>query len=186
MVEGLAMAVIEALVSFLVRRSLETSFPVQMDNMPAWYGESVSGHTCESGMGTGGMPRAMDQAVADANARLVRRLEVAARAAVDTRMAQARDETEQAILTTFAQDAQAAPFVEQNAARKGQSYRDKGDKPAFVRMCVGLPVVEKYERARFDGVARTISRHRSNRAHEELSAETSTPEAGAGTKMEGK
>lgn len=171
MVEGLVLVLIKSVLSFMVQRALEDATRAPLEGMPRWYGQTVEGYVCESGMATGGMPRALDDAIVDANARLARRMQAAALAAAEDRVREARDDEERRIVQDFGRDEGAQRFVERNGVEKDRGYKDSGDRPAFARMCVELGKVERYQRTRLEQIAKTVSRHRHGRAQDELEAE---------------
>ncbi len=86
-------------------------------------------------------------------------------------MKDARDDEERAIIEAFGQDDGSTRFIDRTAQREKQEYRERGQRAAYVRMCVKEASMETYLRHRFDLLARTVSLHRSDKAHDELDAQ---------------
>lgn len=112
MLEGLLLVLVKSVLSFMVQKGLASATATSLENMPRRYGQSIDGYACESGTATGGMPRALDDAIAQARARLASRMQAPAVAAAEDRLREARDDEERRIVEGFGRDDGARRFVE--------------------------------------------------------------------------
>lgn len=168
MIEALGLKLVEAVLSFVVTLGLDSYVGAPPKGLPRWYSQPVKAHLCESATAPGEMPAALDAAVADARARLARRLAQAAEAAAGAQIKQARDDGERALVNSFRRDDGVGAFVNRSAARRDVEYGGGAPRSAYVRECIAERDIEAYQRARIETLVRDISRHRGAQADREL------------------
>ena len=171
MFESLAFALIKTVFVFVLQKGLEDTHPVKLKGMPKWYGEEIAQQACESGMARGTMPEALDKAIADASARLERRIRAATKNASEATLRGLRDEDERTIVAAFGREDDFSRMVSRSAVRKNQEYKDGSQPAAYARMCIAEPQMNAELRARFDGLARQLALHRGKKADKELDDE---------------
>jgi len=169
MIEGIALALMKTLATYLFKNYILMQTKVNIEGAPSWYMQNVSSQVCVYDHQTGGM-EAVDAAKAAAYPKMEKELSNIIEAVIYENFSNLKDLKEKAFVMRFKNDAEAPVFVRKNMSFPGIEYK-KTQRIAFVKACIDKDVILKYQQVRTDTIQYELTHKRANDAFDELDKE---------------
>jgi len=166
MIEGLALALMKTLASFLFKNYVLMQSKVDIEGAPSWYMNPKSSHVCVYDHQYGSYS-AIDTAKANAYPKMKTEISKIIEAVIYENYSDLKDPKEKKYVMLFKNDPDAPVFIRKNMGFPNITYKKKHS-VAFVSGCIDKDTIIAYQQKRSDKIAYELTHKRANDAFGEL------------------
>ena len=166
MIEGIALALMKTLATYLFKNYILMQSQVKIEGAPKWYMQNVSSQVCVYDHQTGGM-EAVDNAKAATYPKMEKELSNILEAVIYENYSDLKDPKEKEFVMMFKDDPDANIFVRKTMSFPGIEYKKKSQS-AFVKACIQKDAIIKYQEKRSETIKYELTHNRANSAFDEL------------------
>ncbi|PLX70892.1 MAG: hypothetical protein C0602_05155 [Denitrovibrio sp.] len=166
MIEGLALALMKTLATYLFKTYVLYTAKVNIEGAPNWYMSNVQSQVCVYEHQYGGL-EAIDKAKADTYPKMQKELSGIIEAVIYENYSKLKDPKEKKFVMAFKNDPDAPVFIRKNMQFTGIEYKKK-QQVAFIQACIDKDIILKYQQARADVIKYELTHKRADSAFEEL------------------
>lgn len=166
MIEGIALALMKTLASFLFKNYVLMQSKVDIEGAPSWYMNPKSSNVCVYDHQSGSYS-AIDTAKTNTYSKMETELSNIIEAVIYENYSDLKDPKEKKFVMLFKNDADAPAFIRKNMKFPGITYKKKLSM-AFVSGCIDKDTIIEYQQKRSDKIAYELTHKRADDAFDEL------------------
>jgi len=166
MIEGIALALMKTLATYLFKTYVLTAAKINIEGAPNWYLQNIGAQVCVYDHEQGGYG-AIDKAKAETFPKMEKELSRIIETVIYKNYSDLKDPKEKAFVMAFKNDPEAPVFVRSNLKFLGIEHK-KEYQTAFVKACIDKDTILAYQQKRADKIRYELTHHRADNAFDEL------------------
>ncbi|MGB5793891.1 hypothetical protein [Poseidonibacter sp.] len=171
MIAILTSALVETLAKFIIHKTLVNLEEINIEGAPSWYMKEYSDNICTFSYAKGDLA-SVEIAKDEVKIKMTKRIDKLVEITVYENMSKITNEKERALVSSWKKDPNIDIFRDKNMTFSKIVY-DEDLKTTFARGCIPNEEVLKYQKNRLEDIKKTLLKHKSSSAIDELEKEVS-------------
>jgi hypothetical protein len=167
MLEGLALALLKTLATYMFEGYLHSTDEVKIDGAPGWFYVQEDDQMCAFSYTDGSSPNSIERAKATARVLMKREIEALTERTVYKNVRNVSGSTERRIVKEFSNDRNLPTMIRVEMRYPKISYEDEVNR-VFVKGCIPKTTIYNYEKENLKNLTKELSIHRSQDQFREL------------------
>lgn len=171
MIAILTSALVETLAKFIIHKTLVNLEEINIEGAPSWYMKEYNDNICTFSYAKGDLA-SVEIAKDEVKIKMTKRIDKLVEITVYENMSKITNEKERALVSSWKKDPNIDIFRDKNMTFSKIVY-DEDLKTTFARGCIPNEEVLKYQKNRLEDIKKTLLKHKSSSAIDELEKEVS-------------